>query len=51
MSGMAQQGPGPDPSERILGDLRNKSEEVKLRAALDLNELILLLSRGMSVIA
>ena len=43
---MALQGPGPDPSERIFGDLRSKNEEVKSKAAAELRDLITLLSRG-----
>jgi hypothetical protein len=43
---MAQQGQGPDPSERIFVELRSKSEDVKIRAANELCELVTLLSRG-----
>ena len=43
---MALQGPGPDPSERIFNDLRNKNDEVKSKAAAELRDLITLLSRG-----
>jgi hypothetical protein len=45
---MAQQGPGPDPSERIFTDLRSKNDEVKNKAAAELRDLITLLSRGQS---
>jgi hypothetical protein len=43
---MAQQSQGPDPSDRIFQDLRNKNEEVKYRAAGELRDLMSLLSRG-----
>ncbi|EXJ58070.1 FKBP12-rapamycin complex-associated protein [Cladophialophora yegresii CBS 114405] len=45
---MAQQGPGPDPSERIFTDLRSKNDEVKNKAAAELRDLITLLSREWS---
>lgn len=43
---MTLQGQGPDPSERILADLRSKNDEVKYKAAGELRDLITLLSRG-----
>jgi hypothetical protein len=43
---MALQGPGSDPSERIFNDLRSKNDEVKNKAAIELRDLITLLSRG-----
>jgi len=46
---MALQGQGPDPSERIFVELRSKNEEVKNKAAIELRDLITLLSRGDSV--
>lgn len=46
---MAAPVPGPDPSERIFVELRSRNEEVKLKAAVELRELVTLLSRGMTV--
>ena len=47
---MALQGQGPDPSERIFNDLRSKNEEVKNKAAVELRDLITLLSRGQTFV-
>lgn len=43
---MQSQTSGLDPSERIFQDLRSRNEEVKRHAALELRELVTLLSRG-----
>ncbi|KAK5092938.1 phosphatidylinositol kinase-related protein kinase tor1 [Exophiala xenobiotica] len=42
---MASQATGLDPSERIFAELRSKNDEVKHRAANDLRDLVILLSR------
>ena len=44
---MAQSGQGLDPTERIFTELRSKNEDVKVRAAIELRDLLTLLSRGL----
>ena len=48
--GMSVQLQGPDPSAGIFQDLKTKNDDVKLRAAAELRDLISLLARGKDVI-